>query len=82
MKRPFNFFGCYLQLSVEQQELQLIKPAKRRYLESLAENSVELNEAKMTIESLTAVVDMLTEKSKRDAEIIEAMDKEMHLLRM
>jgi hypothetical protein len=51
-------------------------------LESLAENSVELNEAKMTIESLTAVVDMLTEKAKRDAETIEAMDKEMKLLRM
>jgi hypothetical protein len=51
-------------------------------LESLAENSVELNEAKMTIESLTAVFDMLTENSKRDAETIEAMDKEMKLLRM
>ena len=62
--------------------MQLIKPAKRRYLESLAENSVELNEAKMTIESLTAVVGMLTEKAKRDADTIEAMDKEMKLLRM
>lgn len=60
----------------------MIKPAKRRYLESLAENAVELNEAKMTIESLTAVVDMLTEKAKRDAETIEAMDKEMKLLRL
>jgi hypothetical protein len=60
----------------------LIKPAKRRYLESLAENAVELNEAKMTIESLTAVVDMLTEKAKRDAETIEALDKEMKLLRL
>ena len=62
--------------------MQLIKPAKRRYLESLAENSVELNEAKMTIVSLRAVVDMLTEKAKRDAETIEAMDKEMKLLRL
>jgi hypothetical protein len=60
----------------------LIKPAIRRYLESLAENAVELNEAKMTIESLTAVVDMLTEKAKRDAETIEALDKEMKLLRL
>ena len=33
------------------------------------------------IESLTAVVDTLTEKAKRDAEVIEAMDKEMKMLR-
>ena len=32
-------------------------------------------------ESLTAVVDTLTEKAKRDAETIEAMDKEMRMLR-
>jgi hypothetical protein len=62
--------------------MQLIKPAKRRYLQALAENNVELQEAKIMIESLTAVVDTLTEKSKRDAETIEAMDKEMKLLRV
>ncbi len=36
----------------------------------------------MSIESLTAVVDLLTEKAKRDAETIEAMDKELKLLRL
>ena len=48
---------------------------------SIAENGVELEETKIMIESLTAVVDTLTEKAKRDAEVIEAMDKEMKMLR-
>lgn len=83
LKVPFNFFGCYLTLSTEQQqELQLFKPVKRRYLEAIAENNVELDEAKVMIESMTAVVETLTEKAKRDAIMIEALDKEMKLLRL
>jgi len=34
------------------------------------------------IESMTAVVETLTEKAKRDAIMIEALDKEMKLLRL
>jgi len=59
----------------------LYKPAKRKYLESLAENRIELDETKILVESLSAVVDTLTEKAKRDADTIEAMDKEIKMLR-
>lgn len=43
---------------------------------------IELIEKKQEVESLTAVVDVLMEKSKRDAERIEFLDNEMKLLKM
>lgn len=60
----------------------MIKPAKRRYLEGIAENNIELSEKNILIESLTAVVDTLTEKSKRDAEVIESLDRDLKFMKI
>jgi len=77
MRSPFNFYGTYLQCSTQARNGHAVNPLRDRYAHNLRRIERELEEANTLVESYSAVNDTLVEKSRRDAEKIEELDKQL-----